>query len=301
MTSAYRADADASFFLGRQLEKIKAKVYEKRYPNLKGRIHFPPGSEPSGPGAESFTHEVYDSVGVAKIVESYAHDFPRVDVKTSEFTSPIKSLGDSYGYSFQDVRNAMFAGRDLNSRKAMAARKAIAEEEDRLIYYGDAAAGLLGVLNNPNIPIVALPYAIAGTSTADQIIETVNTLIDTPITLTNGVEQPNTVLMTIEAFRYLTTTRIPDTNISILKFIQSSQPGVEFDWSIRLKGQGTGGTDLMVAYNRNEEYVYTEIASDFEQLPPDTDGKTTTINCHERFGGVTIPYPLSFAKGELPA
>lgn len=301
MTSAYRADADAAFFLARQLEKVKAKSYEQRFENLKGRVHFPPGSEPSGPGAETFTYEYYSSVGLAKVVSSYASDFPIVDVKTEEFPAMIKSLGAAYSYSFQEIRNAMFAGKDLISRKAIAARRSIAEKEDALIYFGSAADGLLGVLNNPNIPIVSLPYAVAAGSTADQIIETFNTLINTPIQLTNGVESVDTVLMTVEAFTYIRSVRIPDTNITIFKMLQDAHPGVDFDWCTRLKGQGTGGVDLTFAYKRDEEHVYTEIASDFEQLPPDDNGRVTTINCHERFGGVVIPYPLAFAKGEMPA
>lgn len=299
--NAYREDASAAYFFTRELERIKSKLYETRYPQLKGRAHFPPGSEPSGPGAETFTHRVYDMVGTATIVKSYSKDWPQVSVKASEFTSKIQSLGDSYSYSFQDVRAAMFANKPLTVQEAMAARKAIAEREDELIYYGDAAEGLIGVLNHPNIPIVGLPHPVNSTSTPDEIIDVFNTLINTPMSLTRGTESVNTVLMPIGVHTYIKSKRIPDINLTILKFLEETHKEVEFDSTPRLEGVGTGGTDVLLAYRRDEEHVYTEIASDFEQLPPDDNGVVTTIRCHERFGGVVIPYPLSFIKGELPA
>ncbi len=41
---------------------------------------------------------------MAKIISSYASDLPRADVKGKPTTAIIKSLGDSYGYSIQEMR-----------------------------------------------------------------------------------------------------------------------------------------------------------------------------------------------------
>lgn len=66
----------------------------------------------------------YDRTGVAKIINNYATDLPRADVKGKPTTAYVKSVGDSYGYSVQEMRASRLAGKSLDVRKAEAARYA---------------------------------------------------------------------------------------------------------------------------------------------------------------------------------
>ena len=115
-------DADQTMFFQRELEHIKSRTYDIRYAELKARSLIPVSGE-AGPGAESITYYQYDMVGVAKIIANYATDLPRADVRGKKFTSPVESLGASYGYSVQDIRAAAKAGKPLEQRKANAARR----------------------------------------------------------------------------------------------------------------------------------------------------------------------------------
>ena len=57
-------------------------------------------------------------------------DLPRADVKGKPTTAYVKSVGDSYGYSVQEMRASRLAGKSLDVRKAEAARYA---ERERML------------------------------------------------------------------------------------------------------------------------------------------------------------------------
>ena len=112
-----RFDANESVFFARQLEYVKAKTYDIKRAPLNAMRLFPVSTE-TPEGATTITYRQYDGVGMAKIVANYANDLPRADVTGKEFTSPIRSIADAYGYNTQEIRSAMFAGVPLNAKKA---------------------------------------------------------------------------------------------------------------------------------------------------------------------------------------
>jgi len=95
----------------------------------------------AGPGAEAITYYQFDKVGMAKIVSDYASDLPRADVFGTKYTSPVESLGISFGYSMQEIRAAAMANRPLATMKANAAREAHERLVDQIGSLGDATSG----------------------------------------------------------------------------------------------------------------------------------------------------------------
>jgi hypothetical protein len=299
-----KLDANETLFFARELEQIKAKTYDKKYPMLKSRMLIPVSGDVNT-GAETITYEQYDMVGMAKIVESYAKDFPRADVVKAQFTSKVKSLGDSYGYSVQDVRAAIFANVPLVDKKASAARKMIAIKEDQILAFGDTAAGLPGFLTNANIPAYVLPNDGTGASrkfinkTEDQILRDLNGMVNSVVSLTNGVEYVDTILLPDAVFGDLNTRRIANTSISILEYFLAKNSAIKSiePW-YKLKGAGAGGTDKIFMYRRDPEVVEAQIPQEFEQFPPQEEGMEFVVNCHSRTGGTLWYYPLAAVYGD---
>ena len=89
---------DAAVFFARELDYIKSQTYDRLYPEFTALTLFPVTHEVPE-GAETVTYYSYDKTGMAKIISNYATDLPRVDVKGEPTTVPVKSIGDSYGYS----------------------------------------------------------------------------------------------------------------------------------------------------------------------------------------------------------
>lgn len=297
---ATQIDADEQFFFARELEFIKTKSYDVKYPGLKYREILPVSHE-AGEGAETITYRTYDQRGMAKIVSNYANDFPRVDVVGSENTVKVKSLGDSYGYNVQEIRAARMAGKPLEQRRANAARKAIMEQENALAMFGNAQAGLVGFLNHPNIGEYLTPNDGTGTSTtfetktAEQILRDLNAVANKIVTDTKGVEIPDTVLLPLSTFNYLSSkvwSQYSDQTI-LEVFKKNNQYIKNVGWLNELETAGDGLTKRMIAYRRDPDALTLEIPKEFETFPPQERGLDYVIHCHSRIGGVIIYYPLS--------
>src|SRR5688572_4127359 len=161
---AYRLDANETTALVQQLEHQLAIEKEIGYTPLKTLSFFPVSRE-IDPGAETWSYEEWDHVGMAKIIANYADDLPMVDVIAKKITGVVQSAGVGYMYSRQDLRRAAKSGKPLSARRRRAARLAFDRLMDKIAAVGDAKAKLRGVLTHPNLPIIAAATPGTGTDT----------------------------------------------------------------------------------------------------------------------------------------
>lgn len=294
-------DEGESIFFARELEHVKAKTYDIKFPELKARALFPLEFEANA-GAETITYEQYDQVGMAKIISNYADDLPRADVKGKEFTSKVRTIASSYGYNYDEIQAASMAGKPLTTRKANAAKRAHLVLENKIAFFGDATHNITGFLSNPNIQEVVLAADGAGASTtlasksADLMIRDITSLFTAVHDVSKGVEVANVLMMPIGQYNLIANTRLPDSDMSVMKWVMENNPHLqEIVWVTELKGAGAGGTDKMVAYRRDPDALTMEIPSEFKQLPVQEKNLEYIVPTHHRFGGVLIYYPLSVA------
>lgn len=292
-------DAQSAFFL-RQLEHVQARILEVPHKPLKA-LTLIPADMSADTGAETITYRTFDMLGVARIIADYASDFPRVDIYGYEKSVKVKSLGSSYGYSVQEIRRARKAGLDLETRRARAARLAIDQKIDKLVWNGDKKAGLQGFLKYPGTLQFTLPADGSGSTTqlinkdVDKIIRDLSAMQSYVRTATNGVEDVDTVLMTLPLWTYLSSLRMPTVSEkTLLTWLMANFPTItKWEWVNELKGAGTGGTDMLVMYKRDPEYVNFQIPQTFEQFAPQLKGLTYEVYCHARVGGVIMYRPQS--------
>lgn len=110
-------------------------------------------------GAETFTYYSYDKTGMAAIINNYATDLPRVDVKGEPSTGYVKSIGDSYGYSVQEMRASKMANKSLDVRRGETARYAMDYLVNKIAWAGDKKNKLVGILSEDNdIPKICSVY-----------------------------------------------------------------------------------------------------------------------------------------------
>jgi hypothetical protein len=307
MPTFLNLDAAETIMFQRELEKIKAQSYDVVYADLKA-MQLIPVSTDAGAGTETITYQQYDRTGFAKIISNYADDLPRVDVKGKEFTSRVRSVGDSFGYSLQEIRAATKAGKPLEQRKANAAVEAMRYLWNKIAFYGDAVFNLQGWLSNTNIPHGTAPAD--GTSSAttlasktpDKVVRDLNTCANNVAVQTKGVEKANTLVMPLAQYTYIASTRMGDgSDVTILDFFLKNNPFIKsVEWSEELdsaqlsaNGISTFTGDIMIAYNKSPDKMTLEIPVPFEQLPVQEKGLEYVVNCHSRIGGVLIYYPLS--------
>ena len=300
MSKYTNLDSAETMFFQRELEQVKAKSYDVLKVPLKA-FELIPVDSTTAPGAKTVTYEQYDSTGIAKIISNYADDLPTADVKGKEFTSMIKSIGNSYVYSKDDIRAAQFAGKPLNQRKANAAVEAHRQLMNKLAFFGDAEYGIQGLLTNANIPAAPVVAGAAttltwATKTADEILLDLNDAVSDMLDLTKGVEVPNTIVMPIAQYNLIATTaRSANSDTTILEFFKGNNPGIEVMWATELKGAFTGGTDGFIVYNRNPDKLFMEVPLIAEMSPAQERGLAYTVSVESKFGGCIIPYPLSLS------
>lgn len=300
-----RLDATANIFFARQLEAIQAKVYEFEYPAFMA-YQVIPISYDAPAGAEYITSTLMQSVGRARVINSYADDLPEAGVLGSQIANPVKSIGVSYRYSHQEIRAAMFANVNLPIRLAEAARRANDQKVNELAFFGDSSNGMTGLLNNPAIPSAPVPNdGVGGTTewinkTPEQILRDLNLIANSIVTNTNGVEMPDTLLLPVEQYSLIASTpRSTNSDTTILEYFKVNNPYIENVYAIpQLAGAGPGGADIMIAYEYNSNKFAMEIPMAFTQYPPQERNLEFVIPCESRFGGVTVFFPLSLNIGE---
>jgi hypothetical protein len=289
-------DANETAVLLRQLEHVKARTFDVKYPALKAR-QFIPVSGDAAPGAETITYRQWNEFSMAKIIANYADDLPLVDVAVQEFVSKVHSLGKAYNWSIQDLRRSAMAGAQLDVRRATAARRAIERTIDEIAAFGDADGGLGGFLNNANVTIVTLPTAGAWTGlTPAQIIENMNFMAQAIIIATLEVHIPDTMLFDTTTFSHIAQTPIAvDNQTTILQSFLANNPYIRNidQWTKLNLANAAGNGPRAVTYMRDPEILSLEIPQEFEQFPPQNRNLSFVVPCHARVGGVIMYYPLA--------
>ena len=299
MTQFTNLDSAETIFFERELEFKKAQTYDVVRAPLKAFELIPVSTE-AGPGAEVISYEQYDMTGIAKIVANYADDLPRADVKGKEFFAQVRSVGNSFGYSLQEIRAAQLAGKSLEQRKSNAAARSQREKWNDIAFNGDAEYNLQGWLSNTNVPTSPVDAGAStdtewDTKTPSEILKDLNDAVNGVVDLTNGAEQPNTVVLPIAQYTQISTTRADSgTDTTILEYFLQNSPFIDsVEWANELKGAFTDGADGFIVYDRNPDKMTLEMPQTFEILPVQERGLEYVVPCHSRIGGVIIYYPLS--------
>lgn len=301
---------DASVFFARELDHVKAQSYDVEYPELTALSLFPISHEADA-GAETITYYTYDKTGLAKVIASYSNDLPRADVSGKPSTAIIKSIGDSYGYSVQEMRASRLAGKSLDSRKGEAARYAIDEKINAIAWAGDAESGLMGVLSDgQSIPLFAITAGASSNKTswlektADEILDDINGMAKQVAKVTKNVERPDTLCVPSDVYMHISTKRIPDTATTVKAFLLENAPYIkEIVSASELNSDAvdtnpyakatTGGQGVAFLFKNDQRKLSLENPMAFIQHPLEIRGLETIINCEARTAGVIVYYPLS--------
>lgn len=304
-------DAAATAFFSRELQHTKARSYDVRFPELMATTLIPVSTE-SGPGADTTRYEQFEELGVARILANYADDLPVSDVRGKEFISPIRSVGGSYTYSIQDIRASQKAGKSLEQRRANAARRAIAQKVNDIGFFGDSDYDLAGFFTNPNVTRVSAPNDGTGpartfaSKTADLILRDMHNCVQSIVTLTNGVERANTLLLPEAQYGLIQSMRVSTvSDTTVLDFFLKTHVGITVipvwqckDAGIGVDGGVSAGEDIMVAYDRNPDKLQFDLPIEYEDFPPQLKNLGYKIPCHGRVGSVLYYHPLSCAITE---
>jgi len=269
----------------------------------------PPATQEGPEGAETFTYYGYEKTGFAKIISNYATDLPRVDIKGEMKTGYVKGIGDSYGYNVQEMRASRMAGKSLDTRRGESARYHIDRLTNTLAWRGDTANKLIGVLSEDNgIPVLTLEDGATSqgenwlTKNADEIIDDVKTALAQMDSTTQHVEIPDTLGIPSDVYIGLSLKRIPDTNISVLKYLQENLPNIQIKSCPELNStsvetnpyaKASAGQGVGILYKYDADKLSIEIPMPFLQHPVQYENLEVKIPCESRVAAAVI-YVFTF-------
>ena len=297
-TGAYRADALETVFIARELVSVETAVYEKRYPEFKGRSLVPKKSLPEGATFASYSEQ--DEYGSAKIISSGADDLPRAEVSRTETLVQIYTVGDAYAYTTMELKKAAFARQSLDAAKAMAARRIMEQKIDLLIQTGDAAYGMNGLLNQSGTNTYVVPNGGLGSplwvnKTSDEILTDLNAMANAPSNATNGIEYPDTMVLPIAQYDLISQKpRSSTSDTTIKEFFLGNSPYIKeiIPWW-PCKTAGAAGVTRAVTYRRDLEALWYYMPQEFQAMAPQLRNLEYLIPCTCDFGGVHVRLPKS--------
>lgn len=351
--SAVRLDAGETGFFARELENIEPQTYDIKYPDLKARQLMSMGVGLT-PADEYNTWRQFDRQGDIKESSMDTDDIPVVDIQGQEFQSKVVPLVVGYEYTVQDIRQAMATNRPIDAMKAFAARDLIERKLEFMAAIGSVNSAnnkVYGMLNQPNVVIVSPSGVSGGTGTTSgytgvkigatsgsyswvaqdagastgaklpkEIIADLLSWFRQIQYNTNGVEEPDSLILDLNSFNYINTTQVnaADSAIftegTILSYIMRNVPWlkrIDF-WLPAAKMQGTvngtsenipssGPGSWSAGSNASRALLYKKdprnfsffVPQEFEQFAPQLRNFKFFIPCHARCAGVVCRYPRS--------
>lgn len=225
-----------------QFELMIAKVYRIKYPRLSAREMFPVSDE-GGKGVDSVSYQIWDDVGIAEFIASYANGIPRADVSSRKVMTPVHRLALAFGMTDDEIDKSEATGMPLEKEKAAAVRKGHEFTINRTAYYGHAALGLMGLFSHPSVTRL-VGTTDFGALSSEGILDLFRAGIAKIKNDTNGIEQPDSI-------------RIPDkifTEIA-LKSMGPSAPGkTVLEWLVE-KLSALGITSILSYAEGNDVTV----------------------------------------------
>ncbi len=317
---------DEGVFFQRQLEYIQAQSYDVLYPELKGRGLLALNTE-GGEGINVITYRSYDKRGETAIIAGKATDLPRGDISGKEYSTSVRTLGNAFGYSRQELASAKVTGLPLEARKAEAVRKSYEEKVNQIIFFGSAENNLQGFFDGPSgapaltstRTVVAQASAGAnvrwrGLKTPDEIIADLTTACVQMYESTKQLFRPNEIWMSVANKQLLMNTpRSLQSDTSIMNWFLANNDFISSADQIKdineVKGiyptvNDAGAGTITGAFDEDqasgEGFTVVANAADnmrvrepfpYMHLPVQYKGLEFEINCYGRFAGVEMIRP----------
>jgi hypothetical protein len=295
-----RLDSNETAILTRQIEFVRAKVFNVQYASLLATSFVPLAADIPA-WASNVIEVVYDATGQAKIIANGSDDLPRIGATVTEQSVKVVSVGASYGWTLMDLRAALGTGVPLSDLKARMARRAVDTAIDEILATGSLSTGTVaqintgftGLYNNAGVPVFTTAAGSWAAATSDAIILDMTGMITAPEQATKQQYATTDVLLAPAKYDFLLTKpRSTVSDTTCLQFLQSIFPNVTFSRWHRLAAAGAGGKDRVVAYSKTPEVLEGIVPITFEQLPPQVRNFETSVAVHARCAGVDVHQQL---------
>ena len=294
MSTENRTDAA---FVEQEVDILMPDVILEAYPDRTYGQAFSvaPGLSP---GAKTVTYRHAKGVGVAKFVDPGSREVPLVEYDVVPNTVPIRLIRLGAEYDTEDVREGQLTGRPLDRDKLVIVAEGHEALIDETAWVGSPSRGIYGVANHPNILRLVTSTTFDSNSTASAILAAMLLPVSKMVSLTKGIERPNTLALPHEQHEYVSSTMYSqagsgDTR-TILEVFLASQKQIDLVLPVHhLEGAGVGSEDVAVYYNRARTKIEHLLAMRPTRNPVAWDGTNWRVVYESKTGGCSVKKPFS--------
>lgn len=303
-------DDGLAFYIS-QLASLESRIYEAKYAAI-NYMELIPVDTSLPEWVDQWDYISYDGVTLGKFIGASADDLPDVTLNANKSTVPIGYAGNKYSYSLDELRKSQQMRIPLDTTKAKLAFRGAQEHTQRVAYFGDAARGMTGLFNNPNLALSNSTlnwYDPATTGT--QIAADLNQI------LVDGYINSATVhvfgMLVLDAARFAKIASMPMSaqfpEKTVLKyFLENNQytaltgnpPIVKSRLQLSAAelakaGVSNGNKDRILAYELNDENLGMQVPIPWRSLAPQMHNLKVSVPCEYKISGVEFRYPFSGA------
>lgn len=297
-------DANELPFIERELNQLRLKAYEVKFPESKARRFIPLATD-IAPSATQFSFKVYTPVGAAKVINPKSGDIPRLELGAREVTCRVVPIGIAFAFTIMELREAARVGSPLETIKPRLARDTIERGIDELLAFGDLnntsgqnSLPLLGLANNPDVEalgVEAFSYWVDGGNSGVTMLAEMNKVCTAVSTRSKGMFSCDTLLMPLSRYNAAKDKLLDSAGSSktVLTAFRENNPGIDVQPWEKLETAGGTGAPRMIAYAKSAEVLEAVIPQEYEQMPVERKGFELVTDCWATCGGVKIYQPAA--------
>ena len=290
-TGQERLDDAGSLFLARELDALRARVYEMETPALNALNIFSVQSEAAG-WQDTLTFGLISDFGMARIISDYSDNIPMVGVYGQWLTVAIYTIADAYAFSMKEIEKAQATGKGLTDRLATAARRGVDAKINDLVWNGDEDYNIVGIFDNPNINYQAASgdwdnITTGGKTAMDDLIKAIQGILTT----TKGLHNANAIVLPVSVSAALTQ-QLPNTNVSYKTFLLQEHPGLTITYAQELEDIDGAGTKGALVFEKSADVAAVELSQPFRQHPAQWNNLHAKVCCDARTAGLIVYKPI---------
>jgi hypothetical protein len=299
---------DALQFSKNQLEHLQKNIVDVLYSNPRDAFKFLPLNTEVADGATEWSYRMIADLGAAAVVADGATDRPLVENDLTKTTHDVFEFGAGFTFTIGDqARSGAILEFPYVQQKARLAATTIALAHNQFGLLGGTAvtngpAAVTGFFTNATViankptPVDA-DWSSSGV-TGDGAYNTISQGIVEVSSGSSGVHAATDAILSTTIYNTVSSLLMGDgsawgSSQTVLSALRQNHPEITFHRSESLTGQGTGGIDRNVIYERgvdNAEYVASVIYDESEAL---NSGFRWTVMCRGRAVGTVMKRPLA--------
>ena len=292
-----------NFFTGESLIKLAERIYEEALPPLNNvNVKQPSGADILG--YRQFDREVYQHTGRADWINDFGMDAPAANVAVIRDIYNVGFFGASYAWNIREQRSASVTGRPLDTRRGIAARRAIESMHNSLFFTGSVPKQIPGLATNGYIPRLTIDATDwqAGAD-PDNTLASMYSLEQQVIESSDTTHEPDTLLLATSLYSYAASTRASTlTGETILETYKRNAQSAKTVLRVReFQDAGPAGFPLMMAISTQALFLENIQPDQMTILSPQERSLRTVVNLVAENGGAITEYPLAHCIGELDA